>query len=251
MELRLTGKIELVSGEDDHSGDGLLVHARPEVLPALRQFRSEGGGLPIFVLASGPVTVADRLVWIREGADDLVPMDGAAEYLLRRVAEPWSTRPGVTPPPTGARIDRWLQASSRYVGAREALVSALGETGRTRYLDCVFHRDQVMRVGESDGATDVFGQRRGAERESLAWPVRVLRPRPGPGELENIGPDGACLALPAPPPQGSELVVEIRGDQVTGELRFEARWQRRVGRERWLVGVFTTACMLQDAGPTG
>ena len=46
-------------------------------------------------------------------------------------------------------------------------------------------------------------------------------------------------------------VVEIRGDQVTGELRFEARWQRRVGRERWLVGVFTTACMLQDAGPTG
>ena len=149
------------------------------------------------------------------------------------------------PPSAGQRLDRWLQASARYLATRESLIAGLGEGGRSRYLDCVFQRDQVMRTGDG-GMPDVFGQRRGMDRETFSWPIVVHQPKALTGNLENIGPDGACLALPTAPPPGQALHASVQGETLRGELVFEARWQRRVAKDRWLVGVCTTACRVHE-----
>ncbi|MDP2314570.1 MAG: hypothetical protein Q8P41_16830 [Pseudomonadota bacterium] len=245
----LSGEVDLLEGADlvDPATDGVLVHAHAELFPALRRFRDGGGRLPIFGLAEGPVDVDQRIRWIREGADDLLDLETAAATLSRKLrAEVWRPAGRPTPPtenlPVAARVDRWLTAAGRYLPARELLVETLGLGGRNRYLDCAFLRDQLVRAGDTDVTADVFGQRRGSEREPLGWPVQLLAPIEGGGELLNIGADGACISLPSAPGPGERLHVRIEGTNVAATMELEVRWRRRVSRDRWQVGAFGIAC---------
>ncbi|MDP2310328.1 MAG: hypothetical protein Q8P18_30205 [Pseudomonadota bacterium] len=248
LRSELLGVVELFEGGDlvDPSTDGVLVHAHADLFPALRRFRDGGGRLPIFGLSQRPVEIGERLRWIREGADDLLEIGTAAATLLRKLrTEAWQAAtpaPRGERVPAGARVDRWLMAAGRYLSAREDLVETLGAGGRNRYLDCVFLRDQLLRAAESEAPTDMFGQRRGSERESLGWPVWVLAPLAVGGELLNIGADGACLALPTAPGPGERLQVRIEGATVAAMVELEVRWRRRVSRERWQIGAFGIAC---------
>lgn len=241
--------IQLFEGGDlvDPSTDGVLVHAHADLFPALRRFRDGGGRLPIFGLSLGAVDIGERIRWIREGADDLLDIGTAAAALIRRLHketwQPVTRRPSTDAlVPTSARVDRWLLAASRYLSAREEVVKALGDGGRGRYLDCAFLRDQLLKASETEPVIDLFGQRRGSERESLSWPVSLLSPDQADGELLDIGADGACLALPTSPDPGQRLQVRIEGGTVDARLEFEVRWRRRVSREAWHAGVFAIAC---------
>jgi hypothetical protein len=254
LRLELAGTVDLLEegaiGEQE--ADGVLVHARPELFPALRRFRQGGGRLPIFGLADGEADIPARLEWIREGADDLLDQRSAAEVLLRKLRSDISWRnPGEGKPGTpriAIRIDRWLLASRRYLETRERLVAGLGEGGRARFLDCAFLRDQAARAADAEGAPDGFGQRRGGDRETLDWPIRLLAPVAGAGELLNIGADGACLSLPNAPGSGERLQVLLEGHEVAATVELEVRWQRRVARNRWQVGAFGIACNVSRGG---
>ena len=74
---QLRGNIDLVPESEIESGDwtGILVHARPESLSAVRRFRNAGGLTPIYGLSERTVDVSQRIQWIREGADDLLALD--------------------------------------------------------------------------------------------------------------------------------------------------------------------------------
>jgi hypothetical protein len=240
----LEGLIELLTAGEiaETDADGVLLWARGDVFPALRRFRKNGGQLPIYGLSDEPVDVPTRLRWVREGGDDLLTRENAVEVLVDRVRG--EGRRVVDEAGTGLRIDRFLLATRRYLGAREDLVRALGDGGRTRYVDVTYLRDQVLRAVDSEAPMDAFGQRRGGEREQLAWPLRVLEPRPAEGELRNIGSDGLCFTLPYAPAAGEVLQVALDGLSVGALLSLEVRWQRRTGRERWEAGALAIACRI-------
>jgi len=227
---------------------GVLVHARADSLPAVRRFRVAGGQLPIYGLAEGTVSVADRILWIREGADDLLPMASAAEVLVRRIrGEATRIQPADEAVPLGVRLDRWLVALHRYVQLRTRVLNRLGPDGATLLLDMSFHRDQVMRAADAEVTVDALGQRRGGARETLAWTVRVLGEPSGEAELVNVGADGYSVASAEQLPLGA-LRVEIDGLTVSAVLQGEVRWCREAGPDRWEAGVYVQATTLMGTG---
>lgn len=243
LRAQLQGNIDLVPESEVESGNwsGILVHAKTESLPAVRRFRNAGGLTPIYGLSEQSVDVTRRIQWIREGADDLLALDTAAAVLARRIRGP-STRPasGDTSTPAGVRIDRYLTALHRYLTTRTELLHLLGETGRQRFLDCHFLRDQVLRAADNDFADVGGSQRRGSERDPLQWGVRLLdRPaEEAAAELQNIGSDGIGLCLHHPLQPGETVRVELDGYSMSAIVTVEVRWQRRSGRERWEIGAF-------------
>ncbi len=246
----LLGDVELFEGGElvDPTTDGVLVHAHADIFPALRRFRDGGGRLPIYGLAEGRVATADRIRWIREGADDLLDVATAAAALRRKIRSdswrPSSADPNLVPLSTSGRVDRWLVAMDRYLPVRDSIVAVLGHDGRARYLDAAFLRDQLVRASDLDGSPEVFGQRRGADRLPLDWSVQVLSPVEQRAQLLNIGAEGVSIALPAPPSQGDLLRVAVEGAAVAGVIDLEVRWQRRASRDRWHAGALAVACTI-------
>ena len=255
LRAQLLGNIDLVAEAEIETGNwaAILVHAKGESLPAVRRFRSAGGMAAIYGLADGRVDVKDRIQWIREGADDLLSLVTAGDVLahrLRRASRQNRTSPASVP--TAVRIDRYLDALDRYLDARREVVALLGDSGRQRFLDCHFLRDQVLRASDPDRSERGTSQRRGSEREPMQWGVRLLdRPSgaealgaEGSGasaELQDIGADGLGLTLHAPMQTGGTARVEIEGYETTALVTIEARWQRRSSRERWEIGAFAVS----------
>jgi hypothetical protein len=246
----LAGLVDLVAEDQvpDTEVDGVLIHARPESAAIFRRFRRAGGSLPIFALTTDAVTITERLQWIRHGADDLLDLATAADTLrrkLRTAPKPGDVREDAE---RGMFLDRYLRCMHRYIGARQALIPALGEQALSRYLDCVFLRDQALRAAE-DAPTDAFGQRRGSQREPMKWPVRTTDPMESDGTLLNVGADGCALALPTQPPDHLRLTLSTGA--LTATLDLEVRWQRRAGRGRWELGGLIVGVHLQETGEKG
>jgi hypothetical protein len=235
LSAALGGLVELVAEDEvpDSEVDGVLIHARPESDAIFRRFRRAGGSLPIFALTEGAVTVPERLQWIRHGADDLLDLATAADTLRRKLRS--APTPGAVREDAerGMLLDRYLRCMHRYVRARQALLPALGEQALSRYLDCVFLRDQALKAVE-DAPIDAFGQRRGSQRKPLKWPLRLTDPVEAQGRLLNVGADGCALALPVQPADSVRL--ELSTGAITATLDLEVRWQRRVGRGQWELG---------------
>ncbi|MFZ5475575.1 MAG: hypothetical protein ACOZNI_02265 [Myxococcota bacterium] len=244
----LAGQIELLTEGEiaETEADGVILWASGDVIPALRRFRDNGGLLPIFGWSEEPVDVPSRLRWVREGGDDLLDPAFAADALIDRVRGPG--RKLVAESDLGLRVDRWLLALARYLGAREDLVAALGESGRQQYVDVTFLRDQVLRATEGDAPPDAFGQRRGSDRESFSWPMRLVEPEPADAELRNIGPEGLRMALPVAPMTGAQVLLQLEGLTVAALLAVEVRWQRRTARDRWEAGGFALGCRITRGG---
>jgi hypothetical protein len=241
LRAELSGNIELVpeTALGDEPYAGVLVHARSESLGAVRRFRTAGGQLPIYGLSEGAVPVSERILWIREGADDLLPLASCADVLIRRLrGVPARLQPANEVVPIGVRLDRYLVALTRYVVLRRAVVQRIGEGGQQKLMDMSFHRDQVLRAADAEVPLDAFGQRRGGNREVLAWPVRLMDAHAGEGELINVGPDGVCLTMPTQPSQNELFRVEIEGLTVSAIIDGDARWRRQTAKDRWEVGLY-------------
>ncbi len=255
LRTQLDGNIDLVPESEVESGTwtGILVHAKIESLAAVRRFRNAGGLTPIYGLSEHPVEVSKRIQWIREGADDLLALDTAAAVLARRIRGP-ATRAagGESEVQTGARIDRYLIALQRYLRTRQELLAILGESGRQRFLDCHFLRDQVLRAAGSDLPGVGGSQRRASDREPLQWGVRLLdrAANEATAELQNIGADGIGLALHYPLQPGESVRIDLDGDTMSAIVTAEVRWQRRSARERWEVGAFALGLEITRSPPT-
>ncbi len=251
LHAALEGNVDLVS-EDALGGAeyaGILVHARSGSLPAVRRFRQAGGELPIYGLSDTPPSVSDRILWIREGADDLVATSSCAELLVRRLRGP-ATRAssGSDAVPVGVRLDRYLVALHHYARLRAGVLADLGDGGATRLIDMCFQRDQVMRVANSDIPLDAFGQRRGGDREALDWVLRILDPVVAEGNLVNIGPDGLCVSVPYTPNVGDAVRVEIEGLSVSAIIEGDVRWLRPIGPGECEIGLYARTVALGGIG---
>ena len=243
LRAQLAGNIDLLPEVEIETGDwtGILVYARNEALSAVRRFRNAGGVAAIYGLSETPVDVAQRIRWIREGADDLLAMDTAAGVLARRLRGPATRVPGaLASVPTGVRLDRYLTALSRYLSARSDVLGLLGEAGRQRFLDCHFLRDQVLKAADGDFPDTGNGQRRGSDREPLQWGVHLANRATDDAiaELQNIGADGLGLALRSPMTPGELMRVDLDGYTMSAVISVEVRWQRRSSKDRWEVGCF-------------
>jgi hypothetical protein len=245
----LSGVMDLIpeGGASDEDVDGVLIHARQESLPVFRRFRKAGGSLPIFALAEGAVDLAARLQWIRYGADDLLEPDSAAEALIRKIRDPGPRGSALEKQlDRGAWMERYLRSLGRYLQMRDELVAQLPDAGRQRYLDTVYARDQVLRRADADSPMFAIGQRRTGDREPFEWPVTVLDPRTGSGDLLNVGTDGVSLAMNVAPAERMRLGVAAGAIEAT--LDVEVRWQRRAARDRWEVGALASAIRLVKGG---
>ena len=243
LQIELAGVVELVAegSVPDGEVDGVLIHAKQESLPAFRRFRRAGGSLPIFALSDGVVEMGERLQWIRHGADDLLDPTTASETLRRKMKATQSPASARIDADKGMFLDRYLRCLMRYVAARQALIGRLGETALSRYLDCVYLRDQALRAAD-DAPADAFGQRRGGQREPIRWPIRITEPAMCDGELLNVGADGLALGMPMQPAE--RLRVTIQTGALSAGLDVEVRWQRRVARDRWELGGLVTGVNL-------
>jgi hypothetical protein len=244
----LAGIAELVpeNGGDDKV-DGVLIYAKDESLPAFRRFRKDGGDLSIFALAEGEVDLSARLRWIREGADDLVSLSTAPEILQRKLLAPPGAAVDVAEDMSrGMFLDHYLRAMHRYLGARNDVLAALGDGAITRYLDTCFLRDQVLRPRGSEQPADAFGRRRGGARAEVHWPLQVIEPVQVAADLLNFGADGMSLAMGVAPAE--KLRVAIEAASVGAVLDVDVRWQRRVARDRWEVGVLVSAIAVVRGG---
>lgn len=243
LQAELAGVVELVAegSVPDGEVDGVLIYARQESLPAFRRFRRAGGSLPIFALSDGPVEMLERLQWIRHGADDLLDPLSAAETLRRKMRSTATPAAARIDADRGMFLDRYLRCLSRYIVARQVLVGRLGENALSRYLDCVYLRDQALRAAD-DAPIDAFGQRRGGQREPIRWPIRVTEPTGLDAELLNVGADGLAMGLPVQPAERMRIVVQTGA--LSAALDLEVRWQRRVSRDRWELGGLVTGVSL-------
>lgn len=234
---------------EGHASDdgvaGVLVHASPGALAAVRRFRMDGGQLAIYGLSGQAVTVSERIAWIREGADDLLTLENAAEVLVRRLRGPPSRGPGEGVPPS-VRVDRYLSGLARYLGLRTELEVRLGSGGLARLLECQFQRDQAMRAADTEIPVEGAHQRRTGDREQIRW-TATLVPSGEEVELLNVGPDGVGVVLSYDPEPGSRLQLEVEGLDHVGTLEGEVRWRRQTGRDRWEAGLLTRAIQVRAA----
>lgn len=242
-ELRdaLADNIDIVAEADLGDGDynAILVHARAGSLAAVRRFREAGGNVPIYGYSPDPVTIHQRLAWIREGADDLLHTDPAVQALIRRMRGP-APRPAPTQPtmPVAMRLDRYLLALDQYLASRTDLIRRLGEDGAQRYVACVSRREQVCRAADGDLEVDPLAERRGSTREELNWSVRVLDDPDINVELLDVSADGLRILLDAEPVEGEPLRLGIEGLTVAADVDVEVRWSRPRPPRGWEAGTW-------------
>lgn len=241
LQHALRANIELLP-EGPLDGDevaGVLVHARPEALAAVRRFRMSGGQLAIYGLAGGVIPMHERLTWIREGADDLLTLDNAAEVLIRRLRGP-PTRSAVTGLPPGVRVDRYLVALERYLVLRADLERRVGPEAVERLRECFVAREETFAASDLAAPPPGLRERRFAPREALVWPVG-LADHDGEGELLNVGPDGVGLSTPVRLAPGEWVRIELEGLDRVGVLAGEVRWCTPGPTGEFDVGIYLNA----------
>lgn len=241
LQHALRGNIELVPEGPDPGDEvaGVLVHARPEALAAVRRFRMSGGQLAIYGLAGATIPMNERLTWIREGADDLLTIDNAADVLVRRLRGP-PTRPAVAGLPPGVRIDRYLQALERYLVLRTDLERRLGAEAAERLRECFLAREDTLAASEIGVPPVRTQERRGAGRDELSWPATLVD-RELECELVDVGPDGVGIIVGEPLSPGEWARVSVDGLERGGVLAGEVRWCAPGEAGTFGVGLFLSA----------
>lgn len=245
LRASLADNLDVIAGDEvsDDTLAAILVHARGDTLHAVRKYRQSGGTTPVFGITPKAPGIEERLAWIREGADDLLAAEGAAEVLVRRIRGEQArvaVDASYTPePPIGVRVDSYLLALDQYVASRRDLTRRLGDDGTARYLQTVVLRQHVVRAADNLAGPLPPGDRRGSQREPMAWPAKLLEAPDVWSELTNVSPDGFGLILEAEPRVKGILRVEVEGLHVAAEVDLELRWRRR-RPDRWETGGWAT-----------
>lgn len=230
LRSELEGNVELLGPDEvgDAPLSAVLVHAHPDARGAVRAFRESGGTTPVF--GFGPIVpgIAERLEWIREGAEDLLHPDSAAGALLQRLRGDAPRREvDADEAPVDARLDRYLVALDQYLASRRDLTRRLGDVGAMRYLQTVVARQHVVRAADHLGSPLPAGERRGSTREPMGWPLRLVDAPGAWAELRDVSADGLGIALDPEPRGRGPLRLEIEGLTVSAEIELEIRWRRR------------------------
>lgn len=161
-------------------------------------------------------------------------------------------------PPT---VRPWIDALVAYVEERDALAGSWREGRLERLLEMLNHRERLALRSPRGGAAlspaavqTTFGPAPEPGQPGLGWPALVRRGPGGgrkgievdEGRIIAVGTDGLCLSLPFSAGARQKLVLDIAADRATNaQLLVQARWQRRDGPERWLLGVIVLEIRLR------
>ncbi len=155
----------------------------------------------------------------------------------------------------------WIDALVAYVEERDALAGTWREGRLERLLEMLNHRERLaLRSPRAGGAPapalvqTTFGPAPEPGQPGLGWPALVRRGPGGgrkgievdEGRIIAVGTDGLSLSLPFSAGARQKLVLDIAADRATNaQLLVQARWQRRDGPDRWLLGVIVLELRLR------
>lgn len=163
-------------------------------------------------------------------------------------------------PPDGvpAEVRTWVDQLGPYLEMRDALLGGWSNGVLERYLELVHRRAMVAPRLDDDQVPDTLGEVHGTRSLPVSWPALIRRgPARGRSGIEvaearivGAGTDGITLDVPFAANPRQKLVMDIAVDADTNaQFLLQARWQRRTGTERWLLGVLVLE-MRQRAIPS-
>jgi hypothetical protein len=182
-------------------------------------------------------------------------------------ARPRDEFPALTVPQPASGVDPhvrpWVDALVGYIEQRDAVVGTWREGRLERLLELLHHRERLAASAtqaappQGRGAGSVsstFGSPPGPGQPGIVWPVLIRR---GPsrgrkgievdeGRVLAVGTDGLCLSLPSPAGSRQKMVLDLCADRNNNaQLLVQARWQRRVAADRWVLGVLVLEVRLR------
>lgn len=160
-------------------------------------------------------------------------------------------------PPEGVpdEVRTWVDQLGPYLELRDGLLGGWSNGVLERFLELVHRRAMVAPRMPGDAVPDTLGQVHGTRSLPVSWPALVRRgPARGRSGIEvaearivGAGTDGITLDVPFAANPRQKLVMDIAVDADTNaQFLLQARWQRRTGTERWLLGALVLEMRLRE-----
>lgn len=280
---------------DSHGAVDMVAVSSTAGMDAVDGLPPQLAGCPVIATSPHDPTPAERMAWIKAGAEDLVSHTALPIAVARRLkrllreqdslhelspgprrAPPMrpvgmarrSPAPAPAPPrpaPRGAPDDfpplmvprpdegvpetiaGWLCRLQRYLVERDRLLAAGGTNALEAFLALTHMREQVTPPLEAEPEAPPSSLTRvhGLPEQRLSWPALVRRgAQRGRQTVEvaeariiSAGTDGITVEVPFAASPRQKLVMDLAADDETNaQFLVQARWQRRLGPDRWLLG---------------
>jgi len=278
---RLASIVDLTNGW--HPDAALVAVWAAEGPEVMQRLPAEAVGLSIIAALDREPSDAERREWREVGVHDIVTvpfLHTAIADRLRRLAQssptasPSSKTPiGVAAPSRANRDDfpallvprpsdgipedvrAWVDQLGPYLAMRDSLLGGWSNGVLERYLELTHRRAMVAPRSEDTPPLDTLGEVHGSRATPIAWPALIRRgPARGRTGIEvaearivGAGTDGLTLDVPFGANPRQKLVMDLAVDTETNaQLLLQARWQRRTGTERWLLGLLILEMRLRE-----
>jgi len=279
---RLASFVDLTNGW--HPDAALIAVWAAEGPEVMRRLPAEAQGLSVIAAADREPSDAERREWRQVGVHDIVTVPflhtAIADRLRRlarsggeRVRQPRPAPVEVAPqsrnsrddfpallvprPPDGIpdEVRTWVDQLGPYLSMRDNLLGGWSNGVLERYLELAHRRAMVAPRAEETTPPDTLGEVHGTRALPISWPALIRRgPARGRTGIEvaearivGAGTDGLTLDVPFGANPRQKLVMDLAVDADTNaQLLLQARWQRRTGTERWLLGVLILEMRLRE-----
>ena len=154
-----------------------------------------------------------------------------------------------------SEVRAWVDALGPYLQMRDSLLGGWANGVLERYLELTHRRALVSPRMDGAPTPDTLGEVHGTRSLPVSWMALVRRgPSRGRSGIEvaearivGAGSDGITLSVPFAANPRQKLVMDVAVDADTNaQLLLQARWQRRTGTERWLLGVLVLEMRLRE-----
>jgi hypothetical protein len=154
-----------------------------------------------------------------------------------------------------AEVRIWVDQLGPYLEMRDSLLGGWSNGVLERYLELVHRRAMVAPRLDGDPVPDTLGEVHGTRTLPVSWPALIRRgPARGRSGIEvaetrivGAGTDGITIDVPFAANPRQKLVMDVAVDNDTNaQLLLQARWQRRTGTERWLLGALVLEMRLRE-----
>ncbi len=278
---RLASFVDLINGW--HPDAALVAVWAAEGPGVMERLPAEAAGTSIVAASDREPSDTERREWQKVGVHDFVTvpfLHTAIADRLRRlstsppVASRSSNAPvGVAAPSRGNRDDfpallvprpadgipeevrAWVDQLGPYLSMRDSLLGGWSNGVLERYLELTHRRAMVAPRSEDAPPPDTLGAVHGTRALPVSWPALIRRgPARGRTGIEvaearivGAGTDGITLDVPFGANPRQKLVMDLAVDTDTNaQLLLQARWQRRTGTERWLLGMLILEMRLRE-----
>lgn len=152
-------------------------------------------------------------------------------------------------------VRKWIDALGPYLEMRDSLLGGWTNGVLERYLELTHRRALVAPRVEGAAMPDTLGDVHGTSALPVSWMALVRRgPSRGRSGIEvaearivGAGSDGITMSVPFAANPRQKLVMDVAVDADTNaQLLLQARWQRRTGTERWLLGALVLEMRLRE-----